>query len=135
MFDDRDHRGRFARGNRGGPGRPKRCTRPEYLLALNQIVSVADLVAIARRAVADAKKGRARARDWVSRYLLGDPPLKAVWGAEFWDRLAESLLDRRPMPESASSIQSGADTAAESLATVPGDARGGDRKPTDARGN
>jgi hypothetical protein len=80
MTGDRDGRGRFAAGNRGGPGRPRRATEAEYLRALSHIVSVEDLRAIARRAVADAKKGSARARDWVSRYLLGDPVPKAPSG-------------------------------------------------------
>ena len=76
MKDGRDGLGRFATGNGGGPGRPKRATEAEYLRALSRIVSVEDLRAIARRAVADAKKGSARAREWVSNYLLGDPALK-----------------------------------------------------------
>jgi hypothetical protein len=73
MNDGRDGLGRFATGNGGGPGRPKGATEAEYLRALSRIVSVEDLRAIARRAVADAKKGNARAREWVSTYLLGDP--------------------------------------------------------------
>jgi hypothetical protein len=74
--NDRDGGGRFALGNQGGPGRPKRATEAEHLQGLSCIVSVEDLRAIARRAVADAKKGSARARDWVSRYLLGVPAQK-----------------------------------------------------------
>jgi hypothetical protein len=37
---------------------------------------VDDIVAIARRAVADAEKGNARAREWVSRHLLGGMSIK-----------------------------------------------------------
>jgi hypothetical protein len=94
MREDRDHRGRFAAGNRGGPGRPKRATEADYLQALSSIIGVADLVAIARRAVADAKKGSARARDWVSKYLLGDPSSKAPTDICDWERVSLALLRR-----------------------------------------
>jgi hypothetical protein len=92
MDDDRDRRGRFALGNRGGPGRPKRATEAEYLRALSRIVSVEDLRAIARRAVADAKKGSARAREWVSTYLLGNPIPREATSARCRKWLARALL-------------------------------------------
>jgi hypothetical protein len=94
MREDRDHRGRFASGNRGGPGRPKRETEGEYLQALSSIMSLADLVAIARRAVADAKKGSARARDWFSRYLWGEPASRAPTDAYDSKRVSIALLQR-----------------------------------------
>jgi hypothetical protein len=94
MREDRDHCGRFAPGNCGGPGRPRRATEAEYLQALSSIVSLADLVAIARRAVADAKKGSARARDWVSKYLLGDPSSKPPSDICDWKRVSQALLRR-----------------------------------------
>jgi hypothetical protein len=97
MKDGRDSEGRFAAGNPGGPGRPKRATEAEYLQALGRVVSVADVVAIARRAVADAKKGSARARDWVSKYLLGDPAPRAPLGSGGWERLARELLPGDPL--------------------------------------
>jgi hypothetical protein len=92
MDDDRDRRGRFALGNRGGPGRPKRATEAEYLQALSCIVSLEDLRAIARRAVADAKRGSARARDWVTKYLLGDPAPQAPSAPDRRQRVARALL-------------------------------------------
>jgi hypothetical protein len=93
MKKGRDNLGRFKVGNRGGPGRPKRVTETEYLRALSRIVSLEDLRAIARRAVADAKKGSAKARDWVSRYLLGDPapPVPPRTGRR--KRRVQALLD------------------------------------------
>ena len=57
--DGRDRGGRFAVGNRGGPGRPKRAAEVDYIRTLAGIVSLDDLRAIARRAVADAKRGSA----------------------------------------------------------------------------
>jgi hypothetical protein len=92
MKDGRDRWGRFADGNRGGPGRPRRATEAEYLQALSRIVSVEDLRAIARRAVADAKRGSARARDWVTKYLLGDPAPKAPSGADGQRRVSDAML-------------------------------------------
>jgi hypothetical protein len=92
MDDGRDRRGRFALGNRGGPGRPKRATEAEYLRALSRIVTVEDLRAIARRAVADAKRGSARAREWVSKYLLGNPIPREAASAGCQKRLARALL-------------------------------------------
>jgi hypothetical protein len=92
MNDGRDGRGRFAVGNRGGPGRPRRATEAEYLRALCCIVSLEDLRAIARRAVADAKKGSARARDWVTKYLLGDPAPQAPPSADRRQQLSQELL-------------------------------------------
>jgi hypothetical protein len=97
MKNGRDRRGQFAAGNPGGPGRPRRATEAEYLQALSQVVSVEDLRAIARRAVADAKRGNARARDWLSKYLLGDPVPKARpgTGGGGWasDAALQALLD------------------------------------------
>lgn len=65
--------GRFAAGNAGGPGRPRREVETAYLTALTESVAVGDWQRIAARAVKDALKGDARARDWLSRYLLPDP--------------------------------------------------------------
>jgi hypothetical protein len=92
MKNGSDRWGRFADGNRGGPGRPRRATEAEYLQALSGIVSVEDLRAIARRAVADAKRGSARARDWVTRYLLGDPAPKAHSGTDAGGRFSDASL-------------------------------------------
>src|SRR5262245_42124473 len=91
MKDGRDCRGRFAAGNPGGPGRPRRATEEEYLRALSRIVSLEDLRAIARRAVADAKKGNARARDWVSKYLLGEPAPQPTTSPDGPRRAAQAL--------------------------------------------
>jgi hypothetical protein len=92
MKDGRDGLGRFATGNGGGPGRPKRATEAEYLRALSRIVSVEDLRAIARRAVADAKRGSARAREWVSNYLLGEPAPRVPPSTGRRRRVSEALF-------------------------------------------
>lgn len=71
---ERDDRGRFMKGNKGGPGRPLLVIEVDYLVALSDAVHIDDWVKIVERAVADAKKGDDKARAWLSRYLLGDDP-------------------------------------------------------------
>jgi hypothetical protein len=129
MRDGRDGLGRFATGNGGGPGRPKRATEAEYLRALSRIVSVEDLRAIARRAVADAKKGSARAREWVSTYLLGDPapkvppstrPRRRISAAVFQAfRELRSKEQAAAGPAGYTSAAGGADTPAPNGHTEP----------------
>ena len=66
----RDEKGRFANGNSGGPGRPKQA---DYAKSLRGAVSVEDWSAITSKAVSDAKSGNAKARDWLSKYLIPNP--------------------------------------------------------------
>jgi hypothetical protein len=70
----RNSNGTFAKGNRGGPGRPRRDVEYDYLVALSQGVKLADWKKIVKRASDDAKQGDWRAREWLSRYLLGLSP-------------------------------------------------------------
>lgn len=72
--DGRDNAGRFAQGNPGGPGRPRRVVELDYLAALGDALTLEDWAAIVRRAVADAKNGSGAAREWVSKYALGSNP-------------------------------------------------------------
>jgi hypothetical protein len=69
----RNGKGQFAPGNAGGPGRPRRVAEHDYLRVLAEECPPETWRAICRRAVADAKTGDSRARDWLSRYLLGNP--------------------------------------------------------------
>jgi len=89
----RTSKGRFAVGNKGGPGRPRRATERHYIAVLTEEVSPETWRAICRRAAKDAKAGDARARDWIARYLLGPPAelptLAAVAYAEEADRAKE----------------------------------------------
>lgn len=66
----RKSNGCFAKGNGGGPGRPKRSVELDYLKALNRAVSASQWDKIVKRAIADAIEGDAKARDWLSKYLL-----------------------------------------------------------------
>src|SRR5947199_9628742 len=86
-MSDRNTNGTFAAGNAGGPGRPRRGVGRRYLAAFAEAVSPSDWRAIIQRAVADAKAGDAKARDWLSKYLVGDEPLALVELTEELQRL------------------------------------------------
>ncbi len=75
---DRDRAGRFATGNQGGPGRPRRATERAYLAAISEACPQDAWREIVARAVADAKTGDAKARDWLAAYLVGRPDAAAV---------------------------------------------------------
>lgn len=63
--------GKFAKGNPGGPGRPPRKQEIAYLKALHEAVSLADWKELCVSALEQAKAGDYRAREWLSRYLVG----------------------------------------------------------------
>jgi hypothetical protein len=71
VYMDRGPHGRFAAGNAGGPGRPRRVTEADYLRALTEACSLDLWRSIVERAVKDALAGDARSRDWLGKYLLG----------------------------------------------------------------
>jgi hypothetical protein len=68
----RNRNGTFGPGNPGGPGRPPRATEAQYLEALSEAVSLDDWRAIIHTAVTKAKKGDFKAREWLTRLLVGD---------------------------------------------------------------
>lgn len=72
--DARDERGRFVVGNPGGPGRRRLTVEREYLAALGQAVSLEDWREVVARALADAKNGDNKARNWLAKYLIGSNP-------------------------------------------------------------
>lgn len=69
----RDGMGRFTNGNPGGPGRPRRKVEEEYLASMETIVDVEAWQQIVKRATIDAIAGDAKARSWLSGYLMGMP--------------------------------------------------------------
>jgi len=75
---DRTGTGRFAPGNSGGPGRPRRATERAYLAVISEACPQDAWREIVARAVADAKAGDAKARDWLAAYLVGRPEAAAV---------------------------------------------------------
>jgi hypothetical protein len=72
---NRTGKGCFTPGNPGGPGRPRRAVEKEYLDAVLAGVPLEDWTQIVRKGVADAKDGDARAREWLSRSLIGADPI------------------------------------------------------------
>jgi hypothetical protein len=74
LGNGRDTNGRFAEGNPGGPGRPRRAVEADYLAALGDAVPIDRWRKIVERAVTDAEQGDAKAREWLSRYVTGGMP-------------------------------------------------------------
>jgi hypothetical protein len=70
---DRDAAGRFVPGHAGGPGRPRRAVEADYLAALSEAVPMETWKRIVARAVEDAEQGNAKARAWLTAYLVGKP--------------------------------------------------------------
>lgn len=68
----REPNGHFKRGNPGGPGRPL-VRQERFLVAINETVTETAWLAIIKRAIKDAKAGDRHAREWLSKWLLGQP--------------------------------------------------------------
>jgi len=73
MANGRDENGRFAKGWKGGPGRPRRQTEERYLCALVASIKADDWKAIVMQAIAQAREGDRYARQWLADYLIGKP--------------------------------------------------------------
>ena len=69
----RSQRGQFANGNAGAPGHPPIERERKYLETMSSVCSQDDWKEICQRAVKDAKNGDYRARDWLTKYLVGEP--------------------------------------------------------------
>ncbi len=69
--------GRFAVGNVGGPGRPRRQTEADYLHVMMTTVTMETWKNIVTAAVEAAQAGDHKAREWIGRYLVGEPATKA----------------------------------------------------------
>ena len=67
-----DSRGRFASGNSGGPGRPRRAIETDYLAALGDALTIDAWREIVTGAITSAKIGDDKARAWLSKYALGE---------------------------------------------------------------
>ena len=70
---DRDPDGRFQKGGKGGPGRPRRAIESDYLAKLSEAVPLALWQEIVAKAVDNAREGDHAARAWLARYLVGPP--------------------------------------------------------------
>lgn len=74
---NRANNGKFAKGNSGGPGRPRRAVEADYLRALTDVCPPGVWHEIVAKAVDDARSGDARAREWLAGYLVGRADQKA----------------------------------------------------------
>jgi hypothetical protein len=107
----RDASGRYAPGNQGGPGRPKRGPERSYLDATAEIVTVDEWKEVVKKALADAKLGNARAREWLTSVLVGpnafadqqlfDLYLEVEEQVSKQNRLKEELLQSRRAEQAA----------------------------------
>jgi len=70
---ERDTNGRFVKGNKGGPGRPKKERELRYMEITLSACSFSDWRKIIKRAVADALDGDHQARSFLANYLIGPP--------------------------------------------------------------
>jgi hypothetical protein len=96
--------GRFKAGWTGGPGRPRRATEADYLRVLSDAVPLDQWEAIVRMAVESALIGDPKAREWLTKHLLGVPEpgaLQALAVDELTgrDRLADAVeVEREAAP-------------------------------------
>lgn len=99
----RDTRGRFAPGNKGGPGNPHAAKVARLRKALVGAVSEKDVRALAKDMVREARAGNVQAAKLLLSYLLGPPkvdvevsgpgggPIQSVTGEEAIARLTAEL--------------------------------------------
>lgn len=73
MSDNRDTKGRFGRGNKASPGRPKREKELEYLKITQSVVTPDEWREVVLGVLAKAKDGSMWHVRWLSDYLLGKP--------------------------------------------------------------
>lgn len=69
----RDKKGRFVKGDTGGPGRPPKPVEHVYWNVARTKCTLDDWQAIIERAISDAKDGDTQARRWLADILIGDP--------------------------------------------------------------
>jgi hypothetical protein len=92
-MDDRDGQGRFLAGWKGGPGRPRRNTEVDYLLALTDALPLDRWREICAVAIEQALAGDAKARAWLSDYLIGPQPGDRLHRAVFAGEIGEFRID------------------------------------------
>jgi hypothetical protein len=68
---ERTEKGTFAKGNTGGPGRPKKEREEKYSEIMLNTVSYERWKRIIEKAASQAEKGDSVARKWLSDYLIG----------------------------------------------------------------
>jgi hypothetical protein len=118
--DGRDSKGRFAKGNLGGPGRPPKARELKYLAAIVDAVGLQRFQYIVDLQASRAEQGDLRAAQFIARLLLGatPPSLSEVPEEELPDPAEErymppgpnlEALVRRARLEALVSVMSGKD--------------------------
>ncbi len=91
-MNERDEKGRFTKGNGGGPGRPKKNREDRYYEIAMNACPFADWRAIWKKAVKQAKTGDSTARKFVADYLIG-PPIQQLRGSGDKGQFLVSFVD------------------------------------------
>lgn len=76
--DGHDKQGRFTKENLGGPGRAPRPVERQYLAVLSDACTLGAWRDVVAKAVEDARAGDDKAREWLTRYLLGKTPMSLM---------------------------------------------------------
>jgi hypothetical protein len=87
---------RFQPGNPGGPGRPRRATEQQYLRATISSVPLKYWKGIVSKAVQEALQGGsngAKAREWLSKILIGESPVVVQLAEELRQELERLRRD------------------------------------------
>ncbi len=105
----RDNHGRFTLGDGGGPGRPRRQTEANYLLALMEACPLDTWREVVQAAVVAAKDGDAKAREWLAKYLIGEPKHQTPTPTAV---IVQQLIGRDEAVEKAAAILAGPDLSA-----------------------
>ena len=91
---DRNNKGQFVEGNKVGIGRPSRAIELDYLRSLSDTITVDDWRDICSKAVKDAKAGNAKAREWITRHVLGSNPTASLMDIAIRD----AMIRPKPPP-------------------------------------
>lgn len=97
----RDNKGRFVKGNTGGPGRPPKQREERYYEITMTSCTFQDWKEIVQRAVTDAKRGDGAARKWLSDYLVGVPEQPLEGGLEILVRYVDTAEPDNDRPAEA----------------------------------
>jgi hypothetical protein len=92
----RDQRGRFAKGNAGGPGNPFARRTAQMRRALTMAVSEEDIAAVAAQMLEQAKAGDVAAAKLLLGYVIGQPA--PVVDPDTLDRQEWAVFQQIPVP-------------------------------------
>ena len=95
---ERNAKGQFVKGYKGGPGRPKKTREERYLEITKSVVTFDTWKKIVARAAMDALRGDAQARKWLSDNIIGPPTqrqeITGADGTALIPMLAEKAIDK-----------------------------------------